>query len=48
MAAETAAVSYCHNRLSSVEHSGKDGGAVQHTMRMEVEFVKPNRVIAGQ
>ena len=37
--AAKAAAPYMHPRLASVEHTGKEGGAIDHSVR--IEFVKP-------
>lgn len=34
-----AAAPYCHGKLATIEHTGKDGGPIEHTVR--VEFVDP-------
>lgn len=40
-AAEKAAP-YVHPKLASVEHSGKDGGAIKTVTRIELIALKPN------
>src|SRR5262245_6154514 len=41
LAACIAAAPFCHNRLTAIEHNGKDGGDIKHVHSMEVVFVKP-------
>lgn len=40
--AAKAAAPYVHPKLSNIEHAGKDGGAIQHSVA--VEFIRPARV----
>ena len=35
------AAPYLHSRLSAIEVSGKDGEAIQHQHKVEIEFVTP-------
>ena len=39
--AAKAAAPFYHSKLATVEHTGENGGAIQHVHRMEIEFVTP-------